>query len=209
MPRQNNYAIMADQTRKLFLTYDQRAIIANIPLRHDPDDFFLNVLGRTCRICRHTGHIFWQLPGGSWQPSTSPSDAITIFDYLCDARPGRRLSGSFRSLTGFGNQFHTGLVESSRPTALELYADAHPGALRDACAALSGVPSPWGDVGYLLPLFPDLPVQLRFWHSDEDFPPQLRFFWDDQSLSWLRYETMHYAQGLILDRLADLMDIHK
>jgi hypothetical protein len=209
MARRNNYAIMADQTRKRFLTYDQNGILANIPVRHDGDSFYLPILNRECRICRHTGHIFWLSPGGTWIISTDPGDSITIFDYLCDAKPGRIPSGEFAAITGFGHMFHTGLAESSRPTALELSADARPGDLHRACQALGGVPSPWGDVGYLLPLFPDLNVQLRFWHSDEDFPPQIRFFWDRKSLSWLRYETMYYAQGMILDRLSVLMDIHK
>ena len=208
MPRQDNYAIMADNTRKLFLTYDQSAILANIPLTHDESHFYLPVLDRTCRISRQTGHIFWSSPDGSWEASTSPNDAITLFDYLCDAKPDRRLSGEYRALTGFGHQFHTGLVENSAPTALECFIDAHPDAFRSACEALGGKPHPKGDIGYTLPLFQDFPVLLQFWHSDEDFPPQLRSFWDTNALSWLRYETMYYAQRLLLDRVSALMNLH-
>lgn len=208
MSRPNNYAIMADNTRKLFLTYDQSEIISNIPLEYDPDFFCLPILDRTCRIDRKTGHIFWSSPDGTWTPSASPNDSITIFDYLCDAKPNRMLSGEFRGLTSFGHMFHTGLVEHSAPTPVEFFVDAHPDAFRAACGALGGKPYPKGDIGYTLPLFPDFPVLLQFWHSDEDFPPQLRSFWDANSLSWLRYETMHYAHRLLLDRLSHLMNLH-
>ena len=201
---QDNYALMADQTRRLFLTYDQSAIIANIPLTADEDYFFLPVLDRTCRIDRATGHIHWSSPAG-WIPSVSPNDPITVFDYLCDAKPDRLLSGSFRALSGFGHMFHTGFNENAPPTALEHFIDTHPDCFRAACEALGGRPCARGDISYTLPLFPDLPVLVQFWHSDEDFPPQLRPFWDCNSLSWLRYETMYYAWGLIRARLDEQM----
>lgn len=208
MSRPDNYAIMADNTRRLFLTYDQSAIIASIPLTYDPDFFYLPVLDRTCRIDRKTGRIFWPSSDGSWVISTLHNDAITIFDYLCDASPSRTLSGEYRALAGFGHMFHTGLVEDAAPTELERFIDANPDTFRAACESLGGQPYPRGDIAYILPFFPDLPVVLQFWHSDEDFPPQLRSFWDTNSLSWLRYETMYYALGLLRSRLAQIMNLH-
>lgn len=201
---QDNYALMADHTRRLFLTYDQAAILEKIPMNADPDYFYFPVLDRTCRIDRHTGHFFWSSPEG-WLPGTSPNDPITIFDYLCDSRPDRRLSGEFQALASFGHMFHTGLQENAPPTRLEQFIDAHPEQFREACLRLGGTPYPKGDIGFTLPLFPDLPVLVQFWHSDEDFPPQLRPFWDRNSLQWIRYETMYYAWGMILDRLSAIV----
>ena len=203
---QDNYALLADRTRLLFLTYDQSAMLRHIPLTADTECLYLPVLDRTCRICRTTGHLFWSSPGGSWEPSTLPSDAISIFDYLCDAKPDRALTGTYRPLSGFGHMFHTSLTESTRPSLLEQYIDTHPEHFRAACTVLGGIPYPRGDIGFTVPLFPDFPVLLQFWHSDEDFSPQLRPFWDSASLSWLRYETMYYAWDLILNRLKFIMD---
>ena len=200
---QDNYAIMFEQARQLFLTYDQSSIVAKTALSFDDETLYLPVLAQTVTICRADGTIRW--PSGE---TLAPHDALTIYDYLCDAKPDRTLSGQFRPLTGFGHMFHTGLVEQSAPTPLELAIDQTPEAFRSACEALGGKPCPKGDIGYTLPLFPDLPVLLQFYHSDEDFPPQLRTFWDLNTLSWLRYETMHYAQGLILKRLSELMKLH-
>lgn len=202
MTHPDNYAIMADNTRKLFLTYDQSQLLANIPMTHDEAFFYLPILSVPCRVHRQTGQIDWQTADG-WARSTSPNDAIALFDYLCDAKPGRILAGEFRAVTGFGHQFHTSLAEPETATPLERYIDAHPDEYRAACEALGGKPHPMGDIGYTLMLFPDLPVLLQFWHSDEDFPAQLRIFWDGNSLDWLRYETMYYAQGIIRSRLAE------
>ncbi len=205
MPR-NNYAQMAAQIRRLFLTYDQAQIAAKIPLTLDESFFYLPVLDRLCRIHRVTGDLSWQ-EGTRITSSTDPTNAITIFDYLCDARPDRTLTGEFQGLTGFGHLFHTGLVENRPVTPLETFIDHHPHAFCQASLALGGTPYPRGDLGYQLPLFPDFPVVLQFYHSDEDFPPQLRSFWDGNSLSFLRYETMHYALRLIEARLEAKMGL--
>ena len=204
MPPRNNYFLMADQTRRLFLTYDQNAILANIPLTADPEYFYLPLLSRMHRISRSDGRISVPAPDGSFTPVTDFYTPITLFDYLCDASPGRKTAGTYRPTAAFGHMFHTGFVENDPVTDLERFLDKNPASFRTACEALGGIPDPsMGDMGYLLPLFPDLRLCLRFWHSDEDFPPLLRFFWDEESLSFLRYETMYYAQNLTLRHLSE------
>ena len=131
---------------------------------------------------------------------------MTIFDYLCDSRRDRCLSGEFIAMANFGHQFHSGLLESGAPSALERRADQDlPGFCR-ACRALGGEPVTGGDAGFRLRFFPDLPVVLRFWASDEEFPAQLRFYWDKNTLFYLRYETMYYALGILQSRLLYLIN---
>ena len=204
----DNYALLADQTRRLFLTYDQSAILSNIPLPSDPDFFYLQVLDRTCRIDRHTGFLDWSSPDG-WKRSTDHADPITIFDYLCDAKHNRTRSGQFTTLTSLGNTVHSSLNENRPASLLEQFIDCNPDLFRRACMTVGGTPHSQGDIGFILPLFPDFPVLLQFWHSDEDFPPQLRTYWDANTLQWIRYETAYYAQSMIIKRLADLMDFHQ
>jgi len=192
----DNYAILAQQVRDRFLTYDQAAIISNIPITHDPDYFYLNVLSRPCRISRSSGLIDW-FSDDVWIPSTAHSDYLTVFDYLCDAKPDRFLTGKWTHTANFGHLFHTGLLETASPSSLESSIDRDPDRFCRACEALGGTPCGKGDIGFRLPLFPDFPVLLQFWHSDEEFPPQLRFYWDANALSYLRYETMYYAAGMI------------
>lgn len=206
MPPQDNYALMADHTRRLFLTYDQNAIMTNIPLTADPDYFYRPVLSRLHRISRSEGSICVQAPDGSFLPATDNNTPIVLFDYLCDASPARKAAETYRPTAAFGHMFHTGFAENPPVSSLERRIDKTPDAFAAACKALGGIPdATMGDVSYLLPLFPDLKISVRFWHSDEDFPPQLRFFWDEGSLGFLRYETMYYAQGLILRYLSETL----
>ena len=201
----DNYQIQAQRARQRFLTYDQQQIIAKSPLTFDDDYLYLPVLDRTCMIRRQTGELFWQA-GVVCTPSHDPSDAMTIFDYLCDSRRDRCLSGEFIAMANFGHQFHSGLLESGAPSALERRADQDlPGFCR-ACRALGGEPVTGGDAGFQLRFFPDLPVVLRFWASDEEFPAQLRFYWDKNTLFYLRYETMYYALGILQSRLLYLIN---
>ena len=48
-----------------------------------------------------------------------------------------------------------------------------------------------------------LPVLLRFWSADEEFPAQLQLLWDRNTCRYLRYETTFYLSGEILRRLRD------
>lgn len=201
----DNYQIQAQRARQRFLTYDQQQIIAKSPLTFDDDYLYLPVLDRTCMIRRQTGELFWK-EGGICTPSHDPSDAMTVFDYLCDSRRERCLSGEFIAMANFSHQFHSGLLESGAPSALERRADQDlPGFCR-ACRALGGEQVTGGDAGFRLRFFPDLPVLLRFWASDEEFPAQLRFYWDKNTLFYLRYETMYYALGILQNRLLHLIN---
>ena len=60
-------------------------------------------------------------------------------------------------------------------------------------------------MAYAIELFDGMKVVVQLWQSDEEFPASLRFLWDENALMYLKYETMHYAKGLILRRLAEQM----
>lgn len=204
--RPDNYAIQADFARKLFLSHDQSAMLQRTCATADADFLYLRVLGRTCRIHRKTGLHDWQ-EGDVWRPSLSHNETLTIFDYLCDASPHRTLAGEFVAMSNFGHLFHTNLLEPPEASHLERFIDQNPTAFRSACESLGGTPFPNCDIGFVIPFFPDLPIALAFWHSDEDFPAQLRYFWDKNALRYLRYETMYYALGVLRARLQELLHI--
>ena len=203
IPRRDNYAIMAEQCRSRFLTYDQSVIIENAPLTQDETWFYLPVLNRICRIHRPSGHLYW--PPGYDSPSRDHSETFTIFDYLCDADPDRSPSGTFVSMASLGQHTHTSLLSPGTASSLEAAIDRDPDAFRRACTQMGGTPCPGGDLAFSLFLFPDLPIQLRFWHADEEFPPQLQLLWDANALSYIRYETTYYAASMIRTRLSAQM----
>lgn len=200
LPKRNNYALQAEDARLRFLTYDQTAM----PARRDEEFLYLPFCGCDYRISRSDGHLF-RRAGTAWLPADSHGEVLTIFDYLCDAKPHRRPAGEFVSMASLGGHVHTGLASASGP--LERAIDADPAAFSRACLSLGAAPGQGGDLCFDLMLFPDLPIRLRFWHSDEDFPPKLDLLWDRNTLAFVRYETTWFAAGVLRGFLRDSMAI--
>ncbi len=190
----DNYAKQADLARKIFLTYDQSALEQLPTVTSDADFLYLNFLATPHRICRKTGHIF-RKTGTQWTPADAHGVVLTLFDYLCDAAPGRAPAGVFVSMASLGKHVHQTLALYSG--ALDHKIEEDPAAFRRACLALGGTEVPGGDMSFVVPLFDDLPIQLRFWHADEEFPPKLDLLWDKNTLQFLRYETTWFAAGIL------------
>ena len=200
IPKRDNYALQAESARLRFLTYDQSAM----PVQKDGDYLYLRFCGSDYRISRADGHIFRQ-SGETWHPADSHGEVLTIFDYLCDAKPGRAPAREAVSMAFLGGHVHSGLAAASG--SLERTIDQNPESFRRACLALGGREAPGGDLCFDLDLFPDLPVQLRFWHADEDFPPSLDLLWDRNTLQFLRYETTWFAAGVLRSKLREAMGL--
>ena len=198
IPKRDNYAIQAEEARLRFLTYDQNAM----PVPKDREFLYLTFCGCDYRISRGDGHIF-RKKGEAWISADSHGEVLTIFDYLCDARPDRAQAGVFVSMASLGGHIHTGLAGSSGP--LEAAIDRDPEAFRRACLRMGAEETQGGDLCFRLELLPGLPVCLRFWHADEEFPPLLDLLWDKNALRFLRYETTWYAAGVLRTRLRENM----
>ena len=198
--KRDNYALQAESARLRFLTYDQEAM----PVRKDGEYLYLSFCGFDYRICRADGHLFRRVDE-SWLCADSHGEVLTIYDYLCDAKPGRTPAGKAVSMAFLGGHVHSGLAAASG--SLERAIDRDPAAFRRACLALGGRECEGGDACFELNLFPDLPVRLRFWHADEDFPPSLDLLWDANTLLFLRYETTWFAAGVLRTRIREIMGL--
>lgn len=202
MPRPDNYQIQTQQAQKLFLNYDQPYLIRKFSLEADDRYLYADMLCQPYRIERTTGG-FEKMVNGTWVDANTHGEVLTLLDLLCDSRDDRFLTGRWKSLAAFGMQLHQNLTENGTdPDALRY--DREPERLHRACKALRGEGFPGADIGYAVELFDGLRIGIKFWHSDEDFLPRLRFFWDENALQYIRYETMHYALGLLRRRLREL-----
>ena len=81
-----------------------------------------------------------------------------------------------------------------------------PEALRAACLALGGREIPMGELSFEIPLFDFLPVMVQFWSSDEEFPPVFKLMWDENTLQYLKFETVCYAAAFLTQRLRAKME---
>ena len=203
MERKDNYAIQASLAKERFLTYDQQVLIDKLKLKYDADYLYTPMLGEPYRICRRSGDIqryFRQ----QWVDANSFGEVLTLFDLVCDSRDDRFVSSRWKNMNAFGLMFHTNLLEYAKDPWAESF-EQNPEGFRNACQALGGKPFPQGDIAYEMEVFDGLPLVIQLWFGDEEFPAGLRFLWDENALMYIKYETMHYAKGLLLSRLREYM----
>jgi len=203
MSRPNNYLIQAQQAKDRFLSYDQNALITKLKLKADSTYLYVPMLGKLYRLHRQTGDL-QQQSGTLWLDANTFAQVMTLLDLVCDSREDRFLAGHLKNMSSFGLLFHQNLLEGTRDSWAEKF-EQNPACFRRACTALGGRPLPIGDIAYAIELFDGLEIVLQLWFGDEEFPASLRFLWDENALMYLKYETMYYAKGLLLDQIKDLM----
>lgn len=199
----DNYAIQAQQAKQRFLTYDQEALSRKLGLETDEEYLYTALFSHRYRIHRVDGSFSRLSPEG-WVDANSFSEVMTLLDLICDSRDDRRLSGQWKNMRDFGSLFYSNKAAPTRDPDADHFA-ADPEGFAAACRAFGGVPLPQGDVGYSIPVFEGLPIGLQLWLGDEDFPAQLKLMWDANALQYLRFETMHYAVGLLMQLLKEEM----
>lgn len=195
----DNYEKAAQNAKNYFLSYDQDALIRKLNLNWDSRYLYIPMLSELHRLCRKTGDL-QKKEGKNWESANSFEEELTVLDYVCDCRENRYLSGRWKITQEFGHRFHNSLLEPSQDPLADFF-NENPDAFQDACREAGGVPVQWGDMGFSVPLFPDVPVGVFFWQGDQEFPARLRFFWDENAGMYLKYETMHYGISLIRNRL--------
>lgn len=203
MARTNNYLIQAQQAKQRFLTYNQDALIAKLGLQSDRDYLYITMLSRLYRMERTTGNLEKET-AGSWTDANTYEEVMTLLDLVCDCKEHRFLTGTWKNMTDFGLMFHRNLLENARDPWAEKF-EAAPDAFRAACEKLGGKAFPQGDMAYAIELFDGLSILVQLWFGDEEFPASLRFLWDENALMYIRYETMYFAKGLLLQEIEEHM----
>lgn len=194
----SNYDKMRDAAAAAFLRYDQPSMIRKFDLAHDADALYITFVDRPHRVDRHTG-LVTLLPTGE---KADYNAAMTIYDLLCDSKPLCHLSHQWVNVASL-SAIQGGTLAKSGDLFLISAVDftGQAAALDRACRALHGIPQPKGDVAYQLALFPFLPVILRFWDADEDFPASLQVLLDKNTLDFIHYETLMFALSHLMHRL--------
>lgn len=203
MERKDNYAIQARQARAYFLSYDQEALQRKLGLNMDTEYLYAVMLCKRYRINRKTAEIQRQ-EGDSWVWGESFEETMTLLDLVCDSREDRWLSGRWKNMLSFGLQFHRSLLDTSADPVAEAFA-RDPERFAKACEALGGKRLPQGDIGYSIELFDGLKIGIQLWLGDDEFPSALKYMWDENALMYIKYETMYFARGLLLQRIRELM----
>ena len=204
-PKWDNYALAAEQARKLFLDYDQERMIAKLGLPADSGYLYIRFLDLDYRIHRKTGMVEKREGTGPYVDGNSFNEVMTLFDVLCWSKEGARLSGQWVTLSCLGGGVHGGSLAGSmyREEVAEIarWEDR----LAEVLERMGGVRMPKGEPGYVIPVFSFLPVYVQYWRGDEEFPPQLNLLWDANTTEFLHYETVYYLMNFLLQRLVTLL----
>jgi len=92
MAQTNNYTVQARQAKELFLSYDQKALIAKLKLHFDERYLYVPMLSETYRISRESGDIcIYQCHMGLTEAAAPILDSGVVIGYLLF---GQLLSGN-------------------------------------------------------------------------------------------------------------------
>jgi len=187
-----NYDQLYDQSRKLFLTYDQAEMIRYFRLDHDEHAICFHILGQEARLDRETGVITC---GGE---TAGFNEACALYDILSRAKDKPLLSGRWVSIVALGGNTASYHAEKLLPELAAL--EGRIPELRERCRRWGGTEQRQGDVSFIVPLFDFFPVWLQYWEGDEEFPARINCLWDASTLDFMYYETTWYARGFLVNR---------
>lgn len=202
--RISNYEKMKNEMADAFLQYDQEKMIRKFGLDNDGGFLYIWFLNRKYRIDRLTGQVSWSEDDFRTEEMADYNEAMTIYDVLCYSKENCHLAYEWVNVESLGS-VQGGTLEKGGgfyKSAGE-YFTGKTDALSRACEKLGGKKAEKGDTAYELQMFPFLPMILRFWDADEDFPASLQILVDKNILDYMHFETLMFALGHILNRLRE------
>jgi hypothetical protein len=192
----DNYEVSRDRAQQYFLNFDQEKLLNTWHLRHDDAYIYTDFLGQSYRICRATGAVCREKDG----KQADFNAVLSVFDLLCHESGEKIVTGRFAPVNSLKGNTAVG-VATDFHTPFAAHIDRDPEAFRHACERLGGKSVDMGDIGYRFPIFADLDVILKFYHSDEDFPASVTLLWEENMLQFVYYETVFYIAGALLRQL--------
>lgn len=202
----SNYENMKNKMAYVFSQYDQETMIRKFALDHDEHYLYISSLERRYRIDRQNGQVTWSADLFLTEEKADYNEAMTIYDVLCYPKEDHHLAHEWVNI-GSLSSIQNGSLEKGSDhfqNAGKIF-EGKTGAFIHACEKLGGEKVEKGDAAYRLYLFPFLPMILRFWDADEDFPASLQILVDKDILTYMHYETLMFAISHLLHRLKSEM----
>ncbi len=196
----SNYNKMAEDARKIFLSYDQAQIIDFHKLSHDDASMRLKYLNGVCDINRADATLAITKKDGQPREVTT-DDVMAIYDYLCyslkePAKPV--MSGAWASVSDLGGVIGSYHQESLKRSAVTELFTGNLELLQKACEEIGGEKfAGSGDVSVVIPIFEEVSVVFQFWDADDEFPSNYQFMFDRQILKLMHYETVWYLMNIV------------
>lgn len=196
----NNYDRMLLAARQRFLEYDPQLLGQKPGVTDLGSELSTCFLGQQIIIRKTDGRICVDGRNAGF------GEGLSILDWLCDRKSDAVASMEFCPIGSLPGIYVGGGNLSMDMPKLAQTIHERPETFRLACVHLHAEPQKMGDIGFQLQIFPDLPMCLKFYFGDDEFPPQLTLLWDKHILQFVRYETVYYIAGCLHARLLQLME---
>lgn len=187
----DNYHTMLEAARRRCAGYSWAELSAKPGIESGEDSLRTTFFARKVRIARADCAVTVDgKPAGF-------GEALSVYDWLCDRRSDAAAAEEFCVVSSLPGVVVSGSGLSMAMPKLAARMDQAPEKFRKIMDCMQAQPMKMGDMGYKLLVFPDLPMCLKFYFGDEEFPPSLTLLWDRNSLSFVRYETLYYIAGCL------------
>ena len=191
----NNYDKMLADAQKRCAGYDMAALAVKPGVEDLPGYLLTCFLGQEVRIRKADAQVTVNGEAADF------GQALSVYDWLCDRKPGAASSGEFCPVSSLPGVYVSGKGLGMQMPTLSKRIHEDPLAFSKIMRILGAAEIPLGDMGWEMDIFPGFPMQLKFYFGDEEFDPQLTLLWDRNSLQFVRYETLYYIAGCLYDRL--------
>ena len=186
---------MQEAARLRFLEYDYENLCRRTGVAAAEDGLVTCFLGQKVEISRETGTI----TVGDHEAGFGES--LTIYDWLCDGKPDAVAAEQFCTITSLPGVYVSGSGLSMNGNSVAPLIAANRDGFLSLCQTMGGREIAGADLAVVIQVFPDLPMLLKFYEADEDFPATLTLLWDENVLQFIRYETVYYLAGCLLERI--------
>ncbi len=191
----DNYDLMIKDAQRRFLQYPVEKLLENPGVRDEGAYIKTDFFSCPVRFHKESGQGEIRI-AKDWE-KLDFSQTLSVLDYICDRKCTEKAHNVFCPVGSLPGIFVGGSGLMMAMPAVASAIERSPDAFRTVCEKLGGRKTGQGDIGYRLPIFPDLFMELKFYFGDEEFSPQLTLLWDENSLSFVRYETLYYIAGAL------------
>lgn len=204
----SNYEKMKQQMQSEFLKYNQDSMIENFAIDASEEYLTFDFMGGACRVERRTGFVECEYPSTNGFREADYNEAMTVYDLLCYSKRGAAPSGQYVNMQSI-SKLHSavsGLSSGFFRREAQLF-DHKNMKLCGALEKLGATMADGGDVAAQIPVFDGLNLLFRFWNSDDEFKPEIQFLWDANVLSFMHYETVWFANHILVQRICEIMEM--
>jgi len=203
--RKSNYAMMAEAAQELFTQYDITEPITRLGFESDNEYLYIPFFGDRYTINRKTGEVCSPPEVLSAHTerhgrSATFNAAMSIYDVICYSKPGAVLTGQWRMLQGLSphSNFRSAGGAGDFGKQAKHFSE-HFDECLSRCEARGRRIDGKADAEFEFDAFPFLPLLLRFWSADEEFPAKIDLLFDAGALDFIRFETAWYVGGYLMD----------